>query len=261
MEIADEECKYTPMGSPVEVGMLNWLIENDIAVQDLLVKRERTQPLRTLIPFSSIRKRMVVAYQTSEDTVRIVVKGAPEFVIPMCTQQLDDINDTKEFGEDQHAEYLEGVSATIKTDEFDCLKPLTFGYRDMDLDAFEDLKHENGDFETEESRACLESELTLAATFFLADPLRGGVEEVTRQLYNSDINTRILSGDHKQTVLHVATKIGMTLEGEDSGCMAGEEFAETVKPLIEQRISAEGVKTYVFVSADAKKTFKKTIKS
>lgn len=43
--------------------------------------------------------------------------------------------------------------------------------------------------------------------------------------------------------------------------MAGEEFAETVKPLIEQRISAEGVKTYVFVSADAKKTFKKTIKS
>jgi len=32
MEIADEVCKYIPMGSPTEVGMLNYLIQNNIPI-------------------------------------------------------------------------------------------------------------------------------------------------------------------------------------------------------------------------------------
>lgn len=49
---------------------------------------------------------MVVAYQISEETVRVVVKGAPEYVIPMCTSTLDDINDSEEFNEEQASEHL-----------------------------------------------------------------------------------------------------------------------------------------------------------
>ena len=53
-----------------------------------------------MIPFSTLRKRMTVAYRLKDDpnegrleTVRVVVKGAPEELIPLCTQALDDFND------------------------------------------------------------------------------------------------------------------------------------------------------------------------
>lgn len=139
---------------------------------------------------------MVVAYEISEETVRVVVKGAPEYVIPMCTRTLDDINDSEEFNEEQAREHLEKVSKTIREDN-EILKPLTYAFRDMNLAEFDELKHANDEFETESSRACLETELTFAATFFLADPLRAGVHHATIALHESGVNTRILSGDHE----------------------------------------------------------------
>lgn len=39
-----------------------------------------------MIPFSPFRKRMLVAYRPDDsDTIRVVIKGAPEFVMPLCT--------------------------------------------------------------------------------------------------------------------------------------------------------------------------------
>lgn len=96
---------YIPVGSPVEVGLLKMLISRNIAVQDKLVEREREIPgercykLMTKIPFSSERKRMTTAYRLNDrpDTVRIVVKGAPEYVIPMCTTKLNDNGEAEGF--------------------------------------------------------------------------------------------------------------------------------------------------------------------
>lgn len=87
---------YIPVGSPVEVGLLKMLISRNIAVQDKLMEREREgegcYKLMTKIPFSSERKRMTTAYRLNDrpDTVRIIVKGAPEYVVPMCTTKLND---------------------------------------------------------------------------------------------------------------------------------------------------------------------------
>ena len=95
MEMDDKEHKYVPCGSPVEVALLKFLTSNNQSVQDLLIRRERDYKLLTMIPFSSTRKRMTVAYQIQygdENTVRIVVKGAPEYIIPLCITQLDDSN-------------------------------------------------------------------------------------------------------------------------------------------------------------------------
>jgi hypothetical protein len=41
MEMGDDDHKYIPAGSPVEVGLLKFLIENDLPVQEKLVERER----------------------------------------------------------------------------------------------------------------------------------------------------------------------------------------------------------------------------
>ena len=71
--------------------MVNFLVQNRITVIDSLEEKEKINKysLRTVIPFSSTRKKMVVAYKTSEETVRVIVKGAPEEIMLICTKQLN----------------------------------------------------------------------------------------------------------------------------------------------------------------------------
>lgn len=133
MEICDEDCSYVPRGAPIEVGMLNFLICNGVPVQDRLVGRERRYELCTMIPFSPYRRRSVVAYRTDEQTVRVVVKGAPEDVVPMCTYKLDGDCDPQDFSNDEFNHYLQEVSDVIINESTYAFKPITYAYKDMSL--------------------------------------------------------------------------------------------------------------------------------
>ena len=88
-----QENKYEPVGGPVDVALLQMLINHEQPVQDLLVMKGRDFcKLESQIPFSSTRKRRTVAYRLepemaegySSPIIRVVVKGAPEYVIPLC---------------------------------------------------------------------------------------------------------------------------------------------------------------------------------
>jgi magnesium-transporting ATPase (P-type) len=59
------------------------------------------------IPFSSDRKRMTVAYALNDNVVRLVVKGAPEYVVPMCNSKLNDFNQAEGFNDKES--YLRDV--------------------------------------------------------------------------------------------------------------------------------------------------------
>jgi magnesium-transporting ATPase (P-type) len=141
MQMNDDEHKYVPTGSPVEVGLLKFLITDDIAVQEKLVERERNYKLMTMIPFNSERKKMTVAYRLPGEAgiVRVIVKGAPENIIPSCVSELDASNDIVDFeGAGEAGEnYLEvTVSEQIaKLGQ----KPLSFAYRDFKQEDFEQL--------------------------------------------------------------------------------------------------------------------------
>jgi len=65
IEMDDQTQKYKAVGSPLEVGMVNFLVQNRISVVDRLEEKEyiNKYSLRTVIPFSSTRKKMVVAYK------------------------------------------------------------------------------------------------------------------------------------------------------------------------------------------------------
>lgn len=83
---------YKPKGSPVDVGLLQLVSDQDIAVQEKLIERERDYTLKLWIPFSSDRKMMTTAYVLKDhpNTVRVFVKGAPEYIVPKCTEKLVD---------------------------------------------------------------------------------------------------------------------------------------------------------------------------
>lgn len=144
MEMDDKNHCYIPEGNPVEVGLLNFLTSINVPVQDHFVNRERNWQLLCLIPFSSDRKRMTVAYYSKEQQyVTIVVKGAPEYVIPMCTQQLDHSFDPVEFdgARKQGQYYLQQVISDQMAKGGQ--KPLTFAYKSMSYEEFAELKSQN----------------------------------------------------------------------------------------------------------------------
>lgn len=66
--------------------MVKLLSDNEISVQDLFSYKQRHSIIETNIPFGPIRKRQLVAIRKTinSDQVRVVVKGAPEYILPMC---------------------------------------------------------------------------------------------------------------------------------------------------------------------------------
>lgn len=171
LAMSDEKLTYVPHGTPLEKALLNWLITNRQPVQDLFIQRERSYKLLAAAPFASDRRRMTVAYQITEDgttKVRVVVKGAPEDLIPLCNSQKTSSNERIEFeGHGQEGkDYLEKVVTHMATSAY---KPLSFCYKDISMEEFEPLKQQYFNFESEESRQHLESGLCLVATFSFKD--------------------------------------------------------------------------------------------
>lgn len=78
---------YEATGNGTEVAMLRFLQQNEVAAQDLLVERYRKGEHECSIPFNSYRKRMTTVIRPHKgcEYVRVVVKGAPEYVLPLCT--------------------------------------------------------------------------------------------------------------------------------------------------------------------------------
>lgn len=94
----------------------------------------------------------------------------------------------------------------------------------MDLNDFLHLRSEYQNFETETGRYYLEKDLCLVASFGIRDDLRTGCSEIIDKLYDGLTNTRILSGDHKDTVMSVACHFGIIEPDSEVGVISGEEL-------------------------------------
>jgi magnesium-transporting ATPase (P-type) len=104
-----DDAKYIPTGSGTEVALLRFLQANDYSIQDLLSQKARQGTIETNIPFGPIRKRQVVAIKPSinDDFVRVVVKGAPEYIMPFCTQRLTESGDAEYLDSEENSRILE----------------------------------------------------------------------------------------------------------------------------------------------------------
>lgn len=147
-------------------------------VHELFVKRERDCHLEATVPFSSGRMCMTVAYKLTEEDgeekVRVIVKGAPEVVVKMCSRAKNMDNEDFNFADEHdHADYLENVVSRGIAKEG--LKPLTIAYKNIDKEEWKNLKEKYFNFESDEARADLECNLTLAASFGFHDEIRPNI--------------------------------------------------------------------------------------
>ena len=69
------------------------------------------------------------------------------------------------------------------------------------------MKLQYNKFEDEESRQYIENNLCMIASLGLSDPLRDEIVDSICSLSEGKTNVRIVSGDHKHSVMAVAFKL------------------------------------------------------
>ena len=139
--------------------------------------------------------------------MRVVVKGAPEYVLPMCVSVLDQngkvmVIDSFESDRILKQEII-GSYATKG------LKTIAYAYKDISYDEWESLKERHNNFEGHDDRHHLEQNLTFLAAFGMNDDLRPNVDEVIFKLEQGEVHVRMISGDNLETAKYAAKAAGI----------------------------------------------------
>lgn len=227
---------YVPVGNGTETGLIRFLQDAEIPVHEII--KRKLNKIQTTIPFSSIRKRSVVAMHLPDtDMVRIYVKGAPEVVLHKCVKTFA-VDGSKSHLTDEEINY---ISQDVIYKQFTSkgLRTLAFGYKDMSLDEFNDIKERCNGFAEEQDRDVLEQNLIFIGVFALEDDLRDKVLRSVQYARKGNLTVRMVSGDNLETAKQVAIKAGIVTEEEASKnrytCMSAEEFRKLVGELRRER--------------------------
>ena len=147
-----EDAKYVPEGNGTEVAMLRFLQENELPIQDLMAEMTRKAEFECKIPFNSNRKRQttVIRPHAGCNYVRIVVKGAPEYVMKFCNNALTSDGEQIPIDENERERILneEIIGQFAKQG----LRTFAYAYKDIDSEHWEDLQANNNNFEREQDR-------------------------------------------------------------------------------------------------------------
>lgn len=104
-----------------------------------MVNRQRESEHECSIPFGPVRKRQVEVVRPYKgcEYVRVVVKGAPEYVLKHCTQILGSEGEINQLDEDEKKQLLD--HEIIDTMAKQGLRTLVYAYKDFDSDYWEQL--------------------------------------------------------------------------------------------------------------------------
>lgn len=184
--------KYCTKGNVTEQGIIKFFM-NDMGGQGCITFKNNLTEENTLciIPFTSTRKRGTIVVRNPElagtdQEVRIYCKGAPDMVFLDTTRvvcpdgSVVDINETTEVPEDllngdaagTTDTYMGLFERTVKKFANQAYRTILVCFRDMSMEAYEELRSANNDFEKPEDKGCLETDLTAMGIFGLQDPLR-----------------------------------------------------------------------------------------
>ncbi|GAC1607759.1 MAG: cation-translocating P-type ATPase [Mycobacteriales bacterium] len=150
------------------------------------------------MPFESNRGYAATLGQTRAQ-LRLVVKGAPEVLLPRCTAVLT----ASEVGESPHtrpltADDVKAALESVRALASQGLRVLTVARRELPSTP-EDLEAAVGD-------------LTLMGFVGLADTPRPATLPVIEQLRRNNISVRMITGDHPVTARAIAEQLGIPAE-------------------------------------------------
>jgi Ca2+-transporting ATPase len=195
---------------------------------------ERDWPRCAEIPFEAQRRRMTTLHRNADGADDdgtgglVLVKGAPEAVLPLCRDRL---------GPDG-PEALDAEAALALAEE-----TARTGYR---LLAFAERKLDS--LPLKPGAEEIERDLTFLGLVALADPPRPEAAEALASCHSAGIEVAMITGDHPATAKAIASRLGMA--GDDARVMTGAELQGLTED--ERRAAVAETRIYARVSPEQK---------
>ncbi len=179
------------LGEPTECALVTWAASIQLDKNVM----EREAPRIGEAPFDSIRKRMSTLHRAGSAAVQYT-KGAPDEVLALCTQYLEN-GQVKPMTDEKRAGFL----AENKRMADQALRVLACA------------KREYAELPGDLAPAAIERELTFLGLCGMRDPVRPEVEEAVRKCREAGVRPVMITGDHIDTATAIARQLGM-LEGD-----------------------------------------------
>ncbi|CCV64415.1 Cation transporting ATPase [Alteracholeplasma palmae J233] len=225
-KIREENDSFVKIGDPTEIAFVDLAItlkENPITIN---ASYDRIHEL----PFDSERKLMTTVHKF-KDGIYAVIKGAPD-VLFKRTKFIDD-----------NGSLIPNDAHTIK--EFEtannnmadkALRVLAIAYKKVD----------NVKDVSKLSYADLETDVTLLGLVGMIDPARPEAKDAIVQCKKAGITTIMITGDHKNTAVAIATELGIlgkddiAITGHELDLLSDDEFAQRLAHIrVYARVSPE----------------------
>ena len=184
------------LNSTFESGLKSPLDDAILAHEDIDVSDWRKVDE---VPFDFERRRVSVLVERAEAR-RLVVKGAPEDILRLCTHYQKPAGDTA---------LLDEATRTRINTLFDELgeegfRVLGIAWRDVALDHPHAVVSD-------------ESELVFAGFAAFLDPPKASAGDALRAMAGSGIAVKIVTGDNERVTRHVCTQLGIRIDGVLTG--------------------------------------------
>lgn len=204
--------KYIVDGDPTDGALL-------VAARKLDITYHDTDAFTILqeTPFDSVRKRMSVVVENPQGERYLIVKGAPEMLLPRSTY-------TRAF--DGTEQRLNQKDIYTKMDEMAerALRMIAISIKR--IPPYEKLPAKD--------LTSLEKDLTFIGLYGLQDPPRKQVKEAIEQCRRAGIKTVMITGDHKKTAIAIGKQVGvyeandLVLEGYELNKMSIRDLANVI---------------------------------
>ncbi len=225
---SDSEATYAVAGDPTEAA----LVVAAAKVGAFKAKLEEAFPRVAEIPFESERKRMVTIHRVAHprredispydeppaDPYVVLVKGAPDIILGLCTAMLDAEGNVRPLDDAARQEVLAANEAMTQA----ALRVLGVAYRPLK------------DLPAEVTPEAVERDLVFVGLLGMMDPPRPEVIPALQKARRAGIRTKMITGDYPNTALAVAREIGLlepghrALTGAEIDAMSDAEFRQVV---------------------------------
>ncbi|WP_304124479.1 cation-translocating P-type ATPase [Methanosphaera cuniculi] len=194
------------IGDPTDIAALEFAYENNF-------KNTNTTRLNE-IPLDSIRKRMATINKINDDEY-ILIKGAPELLLNMCTY-IDNNGKITKLDENTKNEIQNKITSYTN----DALRVLLLAYKKID-------NYQNQSIEE------LECDLIFVGIIGMMDPPRENVKDAIQTCSNAGINVKMITGDHKNTASAIAKLVGIknpenVITGSELKKLSDDELQEKI---------------------------------
>lgn len=187
-------------GDPIDLGLLEAFDDRDAE------EVRQTYPRIAEAPFEAVRRRMTTFHRSPDGPFLLLVKGAPEAVVPACVSRLGSSGEEVELTEADLGSLEELQEELAGT-----------GMRMLAV-AGKTLQDEPEELQD------AERELLLLGVLALRDPVRAEAADAVAEARSAGIRLVMVTGDHAGTAAAVARAVG--LAGSEDRVVTGRELRQ-----------------------------------